>query len=290
MSRLINNIEEHRLDLSDFFGKETSQLKDKRLFLFDMDGTIYKDGNLFSGTIPLLTKIKEIGGRVVFITNNSSKSVKDYMIHLHYMGIKASKDEFFTSAQAAILLLQNEYVGRKVFCMGTESLVQELKDSHIDVTTEIDKEATIVLVGYDTELNYSKLRKTCEMLNYNVTYMATNPDWACPSEFGFVPDCGAICKMLECATNKWPEFIGKPRPIMVDFICKKFAIPKEQAVVIGDRLYTDIATGINAGITAVCVLTGEATAKDIETSDIKPTYTFESVSNIYHCLCNLHRL
>lgn len=266
--------------MNDVFGKDTTELKNKKLWLFDMDGTIYEEDTVFDGTLDLLQAIVDNGGRYVFITNNSSKSVVDYVKKVNRLGIEADTDNFFTSAQATILYLKQNYPRTKVYCQGTNSLVKELKDAGIDVTAKVES-VDVALVGFDMELTTEKLRNTCEILStQNVVYLATNPDWVCPVSFGFIPDCGSICGMIKNATSKWPIFIGKPEPTMVDIVRKKYGISAEETVVVGDRLYTDIATGLNAGVTAVCVLTGEATVEEIENGDIKPTLTFKSVADI----------
>jgi HAD superfamily hydrolase (TIGR01450 family) len=268
----------------DIFSKDATILRTKRLYLLDMDGTIYEEERLFDGTLRLLDLINEMGGNYVFITNNSSKSVVDYLAKVKKMGIEADKDSFFTSAQATILYIKKNHLNKTVYCMGTKSLVQELCDSGINTVTDTTDDVGVVLVGFDTELTSEKLRKTCELLKRDLPYIATNPDLTCPVSFGFIPDCGAICEMISHATGKMPLFIGKPAPTMVDFVMDKFGYSKEDTVVIGDRLYTDIASGLNADVTAVCVLTGEATVDDIKTGDIKPTFTFNSVDEIRNIL------
>lgn len=270
--------------IKDVFGKDPIELKNKKLFLFDMDGTIYEEETVFDGTTALLNQIEKIGGKYVFITNNSSKSVADYIKKVNRLGIKGDIDNFFTSAQATVLFLKKNYFGKKIYCQGTKSLVQELIDAGINTTEEVEDDVGVVLVGFDTELTSAKLRKTCELLQRDIPYIATNPDLRCPVNFGFIPDCGAICGAIEAATDKKPIFIGKPEPTMVDIVREKFGYSAEETVVIGDRLYTDIATGLNAGTTAICVLTGEATKEDILNGDIKPTLTFDSVKDIFWVL------
>lgn len=266
--------------MKDCFGKDTAELKNKKLWLFDMDGTIYEEERVFEGTMDLLQLITDQGGCYVFVTNNSSKSVVDYVEKVNSLGIKADIDNFFTSAQATILYLEQNYPRAKVYCQGTKSLVQELINSGIDITEDIES-VDVVLVGFDMELTTAKIRKTCEILcTQDVIYIATNPDWVCPSSFGFIPDCGSICQMIKNATEKWPIFIGKPESTMINIVRDKFGVSQEETVIVGDRLYTDIAAGLNAGITAVCVLTGEAKIGDIENSDIKPTLTLDSVKSI----------
>lgn len=266
--------------MKDYFGKEAYELINKKLWLFDMDGTIYEEDRLFDGTLDLLQAIIDLGGKYVFITNNSSKSVCDYIKKVNGFGIVANENNFFTSTQATIAYIKQNYPEAKVYCQGTKSLIKELNDAGIDVTEEVEP-VTIVLVGFDTELTTAKIRKTCEILStQKVVYIATNPDWACPTSFGFIPDCGSICQMIRNATGKWPTYIGKPEPTIVNIAQRNAGIVTQESVIVGDRLYTDIATGLNAGITAVCVLTGEATVEEIEKSEIKPTFVFDSVKDI----------
>ena len=270
----------------DYFGKDANELRKKKLWLFDMDGTIYEEEQLFDGTLDLLQWIVDNGGKYVFITNNSSKSVVDYIKKVNRLGISADLDNFFTSAQATILWLEKNHPGAKVYCQGTRSLVDELKVAGIDVTENVEP-VDIVLVGFDMELTTAKLRNTCEILStQDVVYIATNPDLVCPVMFGFIPDCGSICAMIKNATGKEPKYIGKPEPTMVDIVREREGMTVEKTVVVGDRLYTDIATGLNARVTAVCVLTGEATVEEIGNGDIKPTYTFSSIKDIDTILSN----
>lgn len=266
--------------MNDYFGNDSSELKNKKLWLFDMDGTIYEEERLFDGTLDLLKAITEISGKYIFITNNSSKSVGDYVKKVEKLGISADKENFFTSTQAAILELKQVYPGLKVYCQGTGSLIKELAEADINVTEKVER-VDVVLVGFDMELTTQKVRNTCEILStQNVAYLATNPDLTCPVTFGFIPDCGSICGMIKNATGREPRFIGKPESSMVDIVRAKYGYHAEETVVVGDRLYTDVAAGLNAGVVSVCVLTGEATVEEIQNGYIKPTFTFESVRNI----------
>ncbi len=269
----------------DYWGKDARPLKEKRLFLLDMDGTIYKDDLLFDGTLQLLNYIENIKGKYIFITNNSSKSVTEYIAKLKRLGIKTDKNNFFTSTQATVLFLKNNFPGQKIYCQGTFSMIEELKNAGIDLTTKCNDDVKVVLVGFDTELSFEKLNETCKILSTKeVEFIATNPDLRCPVAYGFVPDCGSIVQMIENATGKRPVFIGKPQPTMITTAMEKFGANINETVVIGDRLYTDIASGINAGIDTVCVLSGETTIKDIKSSDIIPTYTFHSVLDFWRTL------
>ena len=268
--------------MQDCFGKNADALKNKKLFLFDMDGTIYRENHLFDGVIELLAKIKNEGGVYAFITNNPSKSVKDYIKKLNGLGIKeVGEENFFTSTQAAIMIFKEKFGTQLIYAQGTKSFIEELKASGLTVEERYTDKAVAVLVAFDPELTGEKLRNTCEILTkHDIPYYATNPDWVCPVDFGAIPDCGSMCVGIEYATGKKPVFIGKPQPTMVFEVMKKFGRSKEETVVIGDRLYTDIASGVNAGVDTICVLSGEATLKDIEESEVKPTFVFESVKDL----------
>lgn len=267
--------------IKDYFGKDCSRLANKKLYLFDMDGTIYLENSLFDGVKELLSNIELNGGKYVFITNNSSKSVIDYVQKLKKMGLDVETENFFTSTQATIVMLKDKYPNRLIYAQGTKSFIKELKESGIIVTEEFDEKIDVVVVGFDNELTSEKLRTTCKVLTkLDVPYYATNPDWVCPVDFGFVPDCGSMCFGIEKATGKMPQFIGKPQPTMINIVCNKFGVTKEDTVVVGDRIYTDIASGVNAGVDTVMVLSGEATLKDYEKSEIKPTFVLNSVKDM----------
>ena len=268
----------------DYTGKSANKLKEKTLYLLDMDGTIYNENEIFDGTLEFLEEIEKRGGQYVFITNNSSKSVEDYVQKVRAMGIKAEYENFYTSGQATAMYLKKNYPNQAVYCMGTKSLIKELRDAGIEVVTEVDERASVVLLGFDTENTSEKIRNTCIMLGRDVAYLATNPDLVCPVSFGYIPDCGSMSIMLKNATGKEPFFIGKPEPIMVNCVLKKLNCKREDAVIVGDRLYTDIKTGANAQVDTICVLSGEASMEDILQGEVEPTYIFKSVKEIYEGL------
>lgn len=265
--------------MKDLFDKELL-LKDKKLWLFDMDGTVYLGNILFEGVIELLANIEKSGGKYVFITNNSSKSVKDYIKKVTKMGIKADKENFFTSVDCSVMLLKEKFGDKLIYAQGTKSFIKQLKKSGLNITTSYDENVKCVIVGFDTEVTGDKLYTTCKTLKLDVEYFATNPDWVCPVEFGYIPDCGSMCQGIERATGKAPFFIGKPQPTMVYEAMKKFGVTKEQTVVLGDRIYTDIMSGVNAGVDTVFVLSGEATLDDYKESEKKPTYVLNHVKEI----------
>ena len=258
-------------------------IKDIKLFLLDMDGTIYLDNDLFDGTLDFLDYVKRSGGRYIFLTNNSSKSVNKYVEKLAALGIKSSKDDFLTSTDATALYLKNKNY-RKIYALGTESFVSQLADFGLPVTAELQDGTDCLCMGFDTELSFKKLEDACILLNRGVDYIATNPDLVCPTWYGFVPDCGSVSEILFNATKRRPRFIGKPCPEMAYLAMEKCGCTKGQTAVVGDRLYTDIACGVNAGICSIFVLSGEGTLDDLEKSEVKPTFVYENIREIYEKL------
>ncbi len=258
------------------------KLSEKKLFLLDMDGTIYLDTDLFDGTLDFLSEVKKKGGKYLYLTNNSSKSAKAYVEKLKRIGIESIEDDFLTSTYATILYIKEKYSGRRFYSLGTASFTQELRDAGIDVVTELCDGIDGIVMGNDNELTFKKLEDACKLLLGDIIYIATNPDWVCPTAFGYVPDCGSFAEMLFRATGKRPKFIGKPEPSMIELALSKFGYDKEDAVMIGDRLYTDIASGYNAGIDTIFVLSGEGTLKDLEESETKPTYVMQNIREVYN--------
>ena len=250
----------------------TPSMKDLKLFLFDMDGTLYLGDRLFPFTTELLAKIKATGGRYMFMTNNSSKSVVAYIEKLRKLGIEATEDEFITSSQATAYYLKNNHPTAKLYVCGTESLKTELRSQGFTVTEDLD-EVECIVMGFDTELNFKKLHDVSFMLcTRQLPYIATNPDYVCPTEFGSVPDCGSVCDMIFNATGKRPVVIGKPEALMPQLAMARTGYTKQQTVVIGDRIYTDIKSGINAGTVTVLVMSGETTQKILDASPDKPDF------------------
>lgn len=256
------------------------RIKNIKLFLFDMDGTLYLGDTLFDFTKELLSEIKKQSKRYLFMTNNSSKSVDAYIEKLKKLGIDAEYDDFITSSQATALYLKEHHKDAKLYVCGTDSFKEELRQNGFTVTENVDEVDAIVL-GFDTELTFKKLFDISKMLcTRDLPYIATNPDYVCPTEFGSVPDCGSVADMLYNATGKRPVFIGKPSPLMPQLAMEKFRIRPDECAVIGDRIYTDIKSGINAKALTILVMSGETTKEILNTSPDKPDIVLESGKEI----------
>ena len=257
-----------------------SALKDIELFLFDMDGTLYLGDQLFDFSIALLEKIKLSGRRYMFMTNNSSKSVLVYIEKLKKLGISAEPGDFITSSQATVHYLKNNHPNAKLYVCGTQSLKQELRDNGFEVTDDTVC-AQCIVMGFDTELTFQKLHDVSFMLNTrDIPYVATNPDYVCPTEFGSVPDCGSVCDMIYNATGKRPVVIGKPEPLMPQLAMNLTGCTPGQTAVIGDRIYTDIKCGLNAGTTTILVLSGETTREILDNSPDQPDIVLNNCAEL----------
>lgn len=254
-------------------------LKNKKLYLLDMDGTIYLDNDLFDGVIEFLEHIKNVGGRYMFLTNNSSKSVDKYIEKLKTLGITATAEDFLTSVDATVFHLKSKK-HKKIYALGTESFKNQLKKEGLNITDTLEEGIDCLCMGFDTELTFKKMEDACILLGHDIDYIATNPDLVCPASFGSVPDCGSVSEMLYNATGKRPKFIGKPNPLMVDLAIEKTGFERQDAVLIGDRLYTDIACAVNADITGIFVLSGEGTVDDIERYSINPDYIYKDIQTL----------
>ena len=258
-----------------------------KLYLFDMDGTLYLGDRLYSFTLELLDAICKSGAKYLYVTNNSSKSVNDYVKKLAKFGISATREDFMTSSQATAYYLKKHHSGKTLYVCGTKSLKQELMDEGFTVSEDISKTECIVM-GFDTELTFQKLHDVSYLLltQPELPYIATNPDLVCPTEFGSVPDCGSVCQMIFNATGKRPVVIGKPSALMPVLAMEKMGVTKEQTCVIGDRIYTDVKSGLNAGVTSILVMSGETTQKILDESPDKPHLVLPDAGEILYELRN----
>jgi len=252
-----------------------------KLYLFDMDGTLYLGDRLYDFTIELLDTLKATGRKYLFMTNNSSKSVDDYIKKLAKLGISSAREDFITSSQATAYYLKERHPGKTLYVCGTESLKQELRMEGFAITEVLD-EVECIVMGFDTELTFKKLEDVSRLLcdRPDLPYIATNPDYVCPTEFGSVPDCGSVCDMIFNATGKRPVVIGKPGPLMPELAMKRNGYTKEETAVVGDRIYTDVKSGLNAGITGILVMSGETTQKILDASENKPHLVLEDAGEI----------
>ena len=259
----------------------------------DMDGTIYSGGTLFESTIPFLALLRELGIGYTFLTNNSSKSAKDYLVHLRKIGIVASQHQLYTSTQAAIKYLRNQRPAlQRLFVLGTPSLQQEIAEAGFALTKDdANDEPEAVLVGFDTTLAFSRLCRTAYWIERGKPFIATHPDRICPTDQPTVlVDCGAICAALEKATGRAPDVVlGKPDPCMIRGILHRHSLAPENLAMVGDRLYTDMTMARRAGALGVLVLTGETTAAQAARHSPEPDLVVASLAEFGAQLRTAHQ-
>ena len=254
-----------------------------------MDGTIYHENTLIPGTKEFFSLLVKQGKYYCFLTNNSSKGRASYVEKLLKLGIDVTEKNIVSSVSVTVSYLNQIKRHAKIYLVGTASLKRELENEGFVIVSSSYRKSDVdfVLVGFDTELNYSKIDGACYYISRNCKYLATNCDLRCPIiDNKYIPDCGAICKMIECATNRTPIYLGKPNREIVDYASNLWNVPLSKIICIGDRLYTDIAVGINAGISTAVVFTGETTPDDLKNSMFKPEFCFNSIADIYEILNN----
>jgi len=260
------------------------KLRPVRHVALDMDGTIYKGGTLFPFTPPFLQLLRTLGIGYTFLTNNPSKSVADYLASLQKMGLTVQREELHTSAQATIDCLRARFPRiQRLFLLGTPSMIAEFEAAgFVSTRDSSDDEPDAVVVAFDTTLTFSRLGRACWWIRQGKTYLATNPDFVCPTDQPTVlVDCGSICAAIEKAVDRRPDVtLGKPDPDMLSGILTRHVLKAHEIAMVGDRMYTDIRMAKQAGAAGVLVLSGEATAEDAARAEIKPDLVVPSLAEL----------
>lgn len=250
-------------------------MKNIKVFVLDMDGTIYLGNDLFPYTHAFLDKVKQTGKEYYFFTNNSSKDIDTYIVKLNNMGIHITSEQMMVSTHVILRYLKEHYDGKTLYVVGTPALVNEFK-KHGWVINEENPD--IVILGFDTTLTYEKLKKACHFIRNGATYLGINPDLNCPMENDtFIPDCGSMAKLIEASTGRYPEFFGKPSKRTLEYIIKETGHKADQIAIIGDRLYTDIAVADQSAVTSILVMSGETKNEDVKNSEIKPDIMIDNI-------------
>ncbi len=263
------------------------QIKEIKLFLLDMDGTVYLGEKLIPGALDFLEKVRARGKEYIFLTNNSSKDTAAYLKKLEMFGISADEKSVITSTDLLVYHLNRIKTGAKLFPVGTTLFEETLTAAGFNLikTFERHNNPDYVVVAFDTSLYYEKLFFACSYIRKGVPYIATHPDYNCPLEDGvYMPDCGAIIEFIKASTGVLPlEIVGKPNTTVVKMIMER-GFKKKELAMVGDRLYTDIRLGRDSGIKSILVLSGESDMEDVNQGDIKPDFIFESIRELGACL------
>ena len=255
-----------------------ARLAPVRCFLLDMDGTFYLGDRLIDGSLDFLAALERTGRTARFLTNNSSKSASVYAKKLERMGVDARYRDVISSAHAAAHYCMKAFLGQRCYLLGNPMLREELLAMGMNLTEE---DADYVLVAFDTTLDYQKMCVVCDYIREGKPYIATHPDFNCPTETGFIPDMGAIMAFIEASTGRKADVIlGKPYRGIVDEALARTGFALDEMAMVGDRLYTDVATGVKHGMTGILVLSGEATMEDVKSSDVKPDLIFGRLADM----------
>ena len=265
-----------------------NSLQNIRHVALDMDGTIYKGATLFEFTKPFLALLRQLGIGCTFLTNNPSKSVSDYVLHLKKMGIHAEPNQIYTSTQCTLEFLRERYpANKRLFLLGTPSMCHEVVNAGFVLTEDSPAdEPEIVVVAFDMNLTYSRLCRAAYWISKGKPYVATNPDRVCPTDQPTVlVDCASICASLNLATGRTPDAVlGKPDPRMLEGILTRHALQPRELAMVGDRIYTDIAMAKKSGALGVLVLTGEATAEEAVAGKPAPDLVYPSIEEFGEAL------
>lgn len=253
------------------------KLKSIKCFMLDMDGTFYLSDHLLPGALEFMDFLAKKELDYLFLTNNSSKNKDLYTDKIRKLGFNVDADKIFTSGEATCIYLKKHSDFRKIYLLGTPALEKEFIQAGYELTAE-DPQA--VVLGFDTTLTYEKIWKACDLIREGLPYIATHPDYNCPTETGFMPDIGSFMAMIEASTGKWADvIIGKPHRHIVDAVVEKTGFSLDELAMIGDRLYTDIALG-KAGIKTVLVLSGETKTEDLAGSEFKADVVVNDLADL----------
>ncbi len=252
--------------------------KNIKTFLLDMDGTFYLGRQLIDGSLDFIDRVLASGRDYLFLTNNSSHNANFYLEKLARMGLKTDRSHILTSGEATCEKLRELYPDKKCFLLGNEYLRAEFDEAGIAVD---QADPDIVVVGFDTTLDYQKMWDVCNFVRAGLPYVATHPDYNCPTETGFMPDIGAIMDFIFASTGRRPDLIvGKPYVGIVEAVRRRTGLEVNELAMVGDRLYTDIETGLRCGMLSILVMTGETTEEMLAKSDTKPDLKFGRLSDM----------
>lgn len=251
-----------------------SKLQNIRMFVLDMDGTIYLGDTLFPYTHSFLQAVRDTGRDFCFFTNNSSKNREAYLKKLQSMQISVTPEQMLLSNDVILKWLRANHPEKSAYVVGTPFLLEDFQRNGIVPDAE---NADYVVLGFDTTLTYEKLSRACTLIREGAPVYGVNADWNCPVPGGFIPDCGSIAALVSASTGVQCEFFGKPSVHTLSYILEHTGSREKEIAVIGDRLYTDISLTENSFVTSILVLSGETKEADLLNSTIKPDVIVENI-------------
>ena len=249
-----------------------------KLFVLDMDGTVYLGDQPIDGSLDFIRQVEEDPDRdYIFFTNNASKVPAVYVDKLHKMGLEITEDKVVTAGDVCAEYLKENYPGAAVYLNGTPVLEDNWTKKGIRLVKE---DPDVCVQSFDTTLTYEKLDRICHYVRNGVPFISTHMDTNCPTEYGFMPDSGAMCALITESTGVKPKFLGKPWKETVDMLEEITGVKAAEMAFVGDRLYTDVRTGVDNGARGFLVLTGEADMNTVAESDVEPTCIYDSLKEM----------
>jgi 4-nitrophenyl phosphatase len=257
--------------------------------IFDLDGCLYRGETPIEGASKALEELREMGFKIMFLTNNATKTVEEYTDKLNRIGIKCQKEEVLTSGLATSIYLAEKYGSVKVLPIGGRALEEELRRMrHTVLNLRENCEAEFVVACLDFDFNYEKLKNACQAIYRGAKFIATNTDPTVPVENQLIPGAGAIVAAISKATGRRPLVVGKPSRIIMKIALKKLGVKGCETVVVGDRLDTDVRAGWKINALTVLVLTGATSLRDLERwGGVKPNLVLKSVGELPEALKRL---
>jgi HAD superfamily hydrolase (TIGR01450 family) len=251
-----------------------------RGYAFDLDGTIYLGDGLIEGADRVIETLRAGGSRVVFVTNKPLETSAEYAAILTKLGIPAQAADVISAIDALILYLREQHPSARIMAIAEPLLIAELERAGF-VTTVEPSETDVVVVAFDRTFDYAKLTRAYRAVNAGAVIVATNPDPYCPTPDGGLPDCAAMLAAVEACTGAKAEaIVGKPSIHMASACLDRLGVAAADAAMVGDRLLTDVAMGLDAGMAAVLVLSGATTRAALADSPIVPTLVLDDVRGL----------
>ena len=245
-----------------------------RLFVLDLDGTVSLGDRLLPGAAEMITRARALGRRILFFTNNTSRSPLEYVERLNRMGLAVTRADILTAGDVTVHYLRQHHPDARVFLLGVPALRESFAAGGIRL---VEEDPDLVVAGFDKTLTYERLEKACVFLRRGAGFLATHPDINCPTEAEPIPDCGAICAAITASTGRAPRCLGKPAAETVELVEAVSGLRRQSIAFVGDRLYTDVACGTQNGACGILVMTGETTPEMLAESSFSPDAVFPSL-------------
>ena len=246
-------------------------------YLIDMDGVIVRGGELIPGADAFLDRLHQRNIKFLILTNNPIYTQVDLQHRLQRMGVNLTTDHIYTSALATALFLKSQKPDATAFVIGESGLTEALHDVGYILT---EHHPDYVVLGETTSYSYSRITQAVRLVSEGARFIATNPDPSGPGDGGLVPACGAIAALIETATGVHPYFVGKPNPLMMRTALRFLNEHSENAIMVGDRMDTDVRVGIESGLETILVLSGVTTREMIDQFPYQPTHVVNSVADL----------